>query len=138
MIKINRKQVSPYRTALLELLDGGVLSADALARDLCGWLSESDVKQFVEANDLPITDQDEDQQVEDYSTMETVQQFVDACKQLSGDQIYELFYNAADDLREAVYEKAAALGVDFDGVEPGRATMIALGEHYHVQSLIDY
>lgn len=56
MIKINPKQISPWRSALLELLDGGVLSADTLARDLCGWCSEADIKEFCQRNDLPINE----------------------------------------------------------------------------------
>lgn len=53
---INPKQISPWRTALLELMDQGALDPATLARDLCGWLSESSVKEFCQANDLPIRD----------------------------------------------------------------------------------
>lgn len=56
MYKIDRKQISPYRAALLQMMDDGVLDPTTLARDLCCWLSEQDVKEFVQANDLPITD----------------------------------------------------------------------------------
>lgn len=53
---IDKKQMSPWRSAVLELLDEGVLNADTLARDLVGWLSDHDVKEFVQANDLPIAE----------------------------------------------------------------------------------
>lgn len=59
--KIDRTQTSPWRSALLELLDEGVLNADTLARDLCGWLSEQDVKEFCQRNDLPIADYDDEE-----------------------------------------------------------------------------
>jgi hypothetical protein len=54
--KIDPKQMSPWRTALVELMDQGALDPAVLARDLCSWLSESDVKEFCQANDLPIRD----------------------------------------------------------------------------------
>jgi hypothetical protein len=62
--KIDPKQASPYRAALLQMMDDGALNPTTLARDLCGWLSEQDVKEFVQANDLPIraaSDMDDDE-----------------------------------------------------------------------------
>jgi hypothetical protein len=65
MYKIDRKQISPYRSALLQMMDDGALDPATLARDLCGWLSEQDVKEFVQANDLPITDGTDDEDDEE-------------------------------------------------------------------------
>ena len=73
------------------------------------------------------------------SNMKTVQQFVQECASLSSDEIYEKFYDEADDVRDAVYAEAASLGVVFeDENEPTRASMYALGVKYDVQSLRDY
>ena len=73
--------------------------------------------------------------------IKTVQQFVEACKQVSSNDnnaIYEMFY-ASVELRELVFAEAERLGVVFaDCNEPTRASMIALGEHYDVQQLRDY
>jgi tRNA(Ile)-lysidine synthase TilS/MesJ len=65
---INPKQMSPWRTALLELMEQGALDPATLARDLCGWCSESSIKQFCQANDLPIREAsqlDDDEETED-------------------------------------------------------------------------
>jgi hypothetical protein len=71
--------------------------------------------------------------------MKTLQDFLDACKTTTSVDIYDLFYDAEDTLRDTVYAEAESLGVDFAATpEPTRATMIALGEHYGIQSLIDY
>ena len=40
-----------YTNKVLELLEGETLDAKELSRNLLAWMSEDDVKQFVEAND---------------------------------------------------------------------------------------
>lgn len=42
----------PYTTALLEAVDEGMMDKDALIQDLLGYLSESEVQDFVRKNDL--------------------------------------------------------------------------------------
>jgi hypothetical protein len=69
----------------------------------------------------------------------TLEKFVEDCKTLTGGEIYELFNDAEDSVREIVFVFAKMSGVNFDLTpEPTRASLIALGEHYGVQSLIDY
>lgn len=46
------RQSRPYTTALLNAVDEGVADKDTLIRDLLGWMSEADVKEFVQRNDL--------------------------------------------------------------------------------------
>ena len=48
-----------YTTKLLDLIDDGVIDAESLARDLLGWLSEDEVREFAERNDY-ITEEDEE------------------------------------------------------------------------------
>ena len=71
--------------------------------------------------------------------MKTVQQFVQECKGLSSNEIYEKFYDETDAVRDALYAEAASLGVKLaEESEPTRASMYALGVKYDVQSLRDY
>lgn len=72
--------------------------------------------------------------------MLTVQQFVEACKSLNSEMIYDLFYDASDELRDAIFaEVEGTLGVVLEHEnEPTRASMYALGVKYNVQSLRDY
>lgn len=53
---VKGKTPSPWRAAVLEMLDEGVLNADTLARDLVGWCSEADIKEFCERNDYPLSE----------------------------------------------------------------------------------
>jgi hypothetical protein len=51
----------PVTNKLLDAAEQGALSWEQLARDALGWMSEADVKQFAEANDLlPQLDEEED------------------------------------------------------------------------------
>lgn len=73
------------------------------------------------------------------NAQEILEKFVEGCKSLDGVGIYELFYKDEDNIREIVFNFAKMSGVNFDLTpEPTRASLIALGEHYGVQSLIDY
>jgi tRNA(Ile)-lysidine synthase TilS/MesJ len=53
---LDKKSFSPWRKALIELLDEGVLNADQLARDLTNWCSDSDIKEFIQQHELPIAE----------------------------------------------------------------------------------
>ncbi len=52
MFKFDHRQSRPYTTALLEAVDEGMMDKDALIADLLGYLSESEVQDFVRKNDL--------------------------------------------------------------------------------------
>ena len=57
--RVSRK----YTAALLDAVDEGVFDRDSLIRDLVGWMSEDDVREFVRRNDLMPwleTEEDED------------------------------------------------------------------------------
>jgi len=77
-------------------------------------------------------------------TPQTVVEFVDACKSLDGNAIYELFeYEISDNLRNEIYGYSRPYSCD-PGLrdthtsEPCREAMYTLGTKYNVQSLIDY
>jgi hypothetical protein len=46
------RRARPYTTAVLEAVDEGALDKDTLLADLLGYLSESEVEDFVRKNDL--------------------------------------------------------------------------------------
>lgn len=70
--------------------------------------------------------------------MITLQQFLEICKANPKLDIYDLIYPQSE-LREEIFRKAVELGVVLeDEMEPTRASLVALGEHYKIQSLIDY
>ena len=77
---------------------------------------------------------------------ETVEEFVEACKTLDSDAIYELFENTISEaLRDKLYEfsrpYASSIEQNLAGThtfEPCRDAMYTLGKKYNVQSLIDY
>lgn len=48
-----------YTTKLIEMMNDGLIDGRSLARDLLGWLSEDEVKEFAERNDY-ITEEDEE------------------------------------------------------------------------------
>lgn len=71
--------------------------------------------------------------------MQTVQQFVAACESKSNNEIYEMFDNASESLRNALYEEARTFGVELENEsEPVRAIMYALGVQYNIQELRNY
>ena len=58
-----------------------------------------------------------------------------ACVNMTNDEIYEFFeFVVADSLRDEILDKYS----DETSPEPCRQAMIALGEKYNIQSLIDY
>lgn len=80
--------------------------------------------------------------------MFTLQDFLEKCKTISADEVYDtfeaMFDNAAyGDRREVVYDEAERLGLVFNDpnqplCEPTRQSMETIGLHYKIQSLIDY
>jgi hypothetical protein len=49
-----------YTIRLLEMVDEGLVDKDYLLQDLLGWMSEDDVKEFVQVNEY-IIDEEENQ-----------------------------------------------------------------------------
>jgi len=48
----NHRVSRKYTSALLDAVDEGMFNKDDLIRDLVGWMSEDDVREFVRRNDL--------------------------------------------------------------------------------------
>ena len=65
----------------------------------------------------------------------TVQQFVEVCKSLNSEAIYDVF---EDDCTQAVHDEIYEKYADFSSNEPTRSAMNALGLAFSVQSLYDY
>ena len=67
--------------------------------------------------------------------MLTIAEFVEACKTLNSDEIYELFeYGISHKLRDEIY----ATSTETKSPEPVRLRLNALGTKYNVRSLQDY
>ncbi len=49
-----------YTTKLLEMMDEGLISAEAVAEMALAYMSEDDVKDMMQANDIVDYDEDED------------------------------------------------------------------------------
>ena len=59
-------KIRPETTRLIDMMDGGEIDARAVADMALSWLSESDVKGMMQANDIPTTDQaDEDEEADE-------------------------------------------------------------------------
>jgi hypothetical protein len=60
-------QTRTYTNRLLEAVEEGVINRDMLIQTLVMWLSESDVKEMVLANDLQgaLIYEDEDEEIQD-------------------------------------------------------------------------
>ena len=60
-------QTRTYTNRLLEAVEEGVINRDMLIQTLVMWLSESDVKEMVLANDLQgaLFYEDEDEEIQD-------------------------------------------------------------------------
>lgn len=58
-------KIRPETTRLLEMMEEGLIDAHAVAEMALSWLSESDVKGMMQANDIPTTDQAEDDEDEE-------------------------------------------------------------------------
>jgi len=65
---------------------------------------------------------------------QTIPEFVDACRTLSSDAIYDVFESDIPQrLRDELYAMA-----DPESPEPCRSAMIKLGHQHNVKSLIDF
>ena len=51
-MSFDRRVSRKYTSALLDAVAEGAIDKDSLINDLLGWMSESDVKEFCQANDL--------------------------------------------------------------------------------------
>jgi len=71
------------------------------------------------------------------SIQNELQAFVKQCKELTSNEVYELFENGiSQDLRDNIYLFAEDNGLSKE--EPVRAALNMLGATFNVQSLIDY
>lgn len=61
----NARRTRRYTNALLEAVDEGMLDKDSLIQDLLGWMSEDEVREFVQRNDLMPWMNDEEEVDED-------------------------------------------------------------------------
>ena len=64
MYGFNHRQTRPETNRLIDMLDEGMLDARAVADMALAFMSESEVKQMMQANDIPTTDQAEDEEEE--------------------------------------------------------------------------
>jgi hypothetical protein len=64
MYGFNHRQTRPETNRLIDMLDEGMIDARAVADMALAFMSESEVKQMMQANDIPTTDQAEDDEEE--------------------------------------------------------------------------
>jgi len=57
-IVIDKTKPRAYTNYLLDLLEKGEVDPNYLIRDLLGWMSEHDVRRFVQANDYENMDEE--------------------------------------------------------------------------------
>jgi hypothetical protein len=57
-------RIRPETTRLIDMMDSGEIDARAVADMALSWLSESDVKGMMQVNDIPTTDQAEEDEEE--------------------------------------------------------------------------
>lgn len=57
-------KIRPETTRLLDMMNEGLIDAQFVAEMALSWLSESDVKGMMQANDIATTDQAEDEEEE--------------------------------------------------------------------------
>lgn len=63
MYGFDHRKVRPETNKLIDMMDEGLINARAVADMALSWLSESEVKAMMQANDIPTTDQeDEDEE----------------------------------------------------------------------------
>ena len=65
MYGFNHRQTRPETNRLIDMLDEGMIDARAVADMALAFMSESEVKQMMQANDIPTTDQAEDDEEAD-------------------------------------------------------------------------
>jgi hypothetical protein len=64
MYGFNHRQTRPETNRLIDMLDEGMIDARAVADMALSFMSEHEVKQMMQANDIPTTDQAEDEDEE--------------------------------------------------------------------------
>jgi hypothetical protein len=64
MYGFNHRQTRPETNRLIDMLDEGIIDARAVADMALSFMSEHEVKQMMQANDIPTTDQAEDEDEE--------------------------------------------------------------------------
>jgi len=65
MYGFSHRQTRPETNRLIDMLDEGILDARTVADMALAFMSEHEVKQMMQANDIPTTDQaDEDEEEE--------------------------------------------------------------------------
>jgi hypothetical protein len=72
-------KIRPETTRLIEMMDEGMIDARAVADMALSWLSESDVKGMMQANDIPTTEQAEDEEDEEADEEEWTPDNADFC-----------------------------------------------------------
>ncbi len=66
MYGFNHRQTRPETNRLIDMLDNGEIDARAVADMALAFMSEHEVKQMMQANDIPTTDQeDEDEEADE-------------------------------------------------------------------------
>ena len=65
MYGFNHRQTRPATNRLIDMMDEGLIDARAVADMALSWLSESSVHEMMLANDIPTTDQAEDEDEEE-------------------------------------------------------------------------
>jgi hypothetical protein len=68
----NHRQTRPETNRLIDMLDEGMIDARTVADMALAFMSEHEVKQMMQANDIPTTEQaeDEDEEAEEEWTPE--------------------------------------------------------------------
>jgi len=61
----NHRQTRPETNRLIDMLDEGMIDARTVADMALAFMSEHEVKQMMQANDIPTTDQAEDDEEAD-------------------------------------------------------------------------
>jgi hypothetical protein len=65
MYGFNHRQTRPETNRLIDMLDEGMIDARTVADMALAFMSEHEVKQMMQANDIPTTDQAEDDEEAD-------------------------------------------------------------------------
>jgi hypothetical protein len=79
MYGFSHRQTRPATNRLIDMLDEGVIDARAVADMALAFMSESEVKQMMQANDIPTTDQAEDEDDEEADEEEWTPENADYC-----------------------------------------------------------
>ena len=67
MYGFSHRQTRPETNRLIDMLDEGMLDARAVADMALAFMSEHEVKQMMQANDIPTTDQEDEEDEEEWT-----------------------------------------------------------------------